>query len=244
MSENRASSESVRASVEQRRGVLQLSLLEPRPPFAGESPELELLRAGCPGERAGLGELGGGGCELVPLAQCLSARELRFPAVALARGHAGEEEVGVDAEALREPGHGVRRGPGLPALDLAEVLLAEPAAGELGLRQTGGRSEVAQAASELDCHGSLFSFVTVLPAPHVREATVAQSASLCYLTVLDRSVMVVPDPPHKARSPRRTRPSRRVEPPGAQVRWRGNGKTPGRRSRGFLPSMELSSRPR
>jgi hypothetical protein len=38
----------------------------------------------------------------------------------------------------------------------------------------------------------VFSVMPLLPAPHSREATVAQNTSLCYLTVSNRSVIVAP----------------------------------------------------
>ena len=152
---------------------------------------------------------------------------------------------------LREPGNGLRRGPRLAALDLAQVLLAEAAAGELGLRQTGrGRSfgrlcrrrlpslrlSTATAPCSRSCPCSL-------PC-HIREATVSQSASLCYLTVLDRSVMVVPN--RSATAGREARHNRATfgglgRAAGSSLQefaaqWRVSGKTPGRRSRGFSPS--------
>jgi hypothetical protein len=71
----------------------------------------------------------------VVLGQRVCAREQRVDATALVGGDAPLEEAGVDAELDREPLDRLPCGPGLAALDLADVLLREAVAGEVGLSQ-------------------------------------------------------------------------------------------------------------
>jgi hypothetical protein len=63
-------------------------------------------------------------------------------------GDAVGEEPGVDAQPRREPLDRLGGRAGLAALDLADVLLGEPVAGELGLREAGGDAKEPEAVSE------------------------------------------------------------------------------------------------
>ena len=58
------------------------------------------------------------------------------------------EKLGVDAEALREPRDRVGGRARLASLDLADVLLREPRARKLGLREPGGDAQCAHALAD------------------------------------------------------------------------------------------------
>ena len=58
------------------------------------------------------------------------------------------DEARVAVEALRQPLDRLRGRPGLPALDLADVLLREAVARELALRHPRGDAELAEALAE------------------------------------------------------------------------------------------------
>src|SRR5437016_10176371 len=80
--------------------------------------------------------------------QRVRAREQRVDAPALVCRDATLEEAGIDAELDREPLDGLARGPGLAALDLADVLLRETVAREIGLRQAGGDAQLPHALAQ------------------------------------------------------------------------------------------------
>src|SRR5262249_56692765 len=78
----------------------------------------------------------------------VGAREQRVDATPLVGGDPPLEETGVGAELCRQPLDRLARGPGLPALDLADVLLREAVAGELGLGQAGRHTKLAHALAQ------------------------------------------------------------------------------------------------
>ena len=84
---------------------------------------------------------------LVRRGQCLGAREHRLDPAALVGRDTVLQEVGVDAQPLREPLDRLARRARLAALDLAHVLLAEARAGEVGLGQSRGDAELADAVA-------------------------------------------------------------------------------------------------
>jgi hypothetical protein len=96
-----------------------------------------------------LGELRDCGGELVPFAERGRTREQGVPTIPLGRGDACEEEIRVDPELLGKPRHRVGRRAGLATLDLAHVLLAEAASGEVCLGKPCGRAQRANAAAEV-----------------------------------------------------------------------------------------------
>ena len=177
MSENaRLLGESARLG-EERCSLLQLAVLELGPRFAAQRSELEIFRSSCPGGVPNLRELRRRNRVLAALAKRRCAGELRLPTAALVRGDPRLEQVGVDSELLRQPRNGLRGGPRLAALDLAQVLLAEAARCEVGLRKARRGAEFAQANAEpcrdvfralrlFDSHGHGFSLVLDLPPRH------------------------------------------------------------------------------
>ena len=135
-------------AVQQLDGRPDVALLHPRPGLAraGADVELDRVRRGDRGAclLEGLDRL----LVAVALRQRLGAREHRLDAAALVGGDAAREEGGVDVEPLREPLHRLGGRARLAALDLADVLLREAIAGELGLRQPGGDAKEAKAIAE------------------------------------------------------------------------------------------------
>jgi hypothetical protein len=83
----------------------------------------------------------------------LRAREHRLDAAALVGGDPLLEESGVDAQLRGEPLDRLTRGPGLPALDLADVLLREPLARKVRLRQARGDAQLPDALAEAGAPG-------------------------------------------------------------------------------------------
>jgi hypothetical protein len=79
----------------------------------------------------------------VRLRECLGSRERRLEPAALLRADATLEVARVNAQPRGEPRERLSRRPGLAALDLADVLLREAAAGEVGLGQAGGDATLA-----------------------------------------------------------------------------------------------------
>src|SRR3954469_3780377 len=75
---------------------------------------------------------------LMRVRERLGAGQHALDAAALVGGDALLEEAGVGAELGGEPRDRLARGPGLAALDLADVLLRKAVAGEVGLGQAGG----------------------------------------------------------------------------------------------------------
>jgi len=84
----------------------------------------------------------------VRLQSRLGARDHALHALTLARGDTGFEETLVDAEPSGQPLDRLARRAGLSALDLADVLLREALAGELGLRQALRDAQLAHAIPE------------------------------------------------------------------------------------------------
>ena len=76
------------------------------------------------------------------LGERVGAGEKRLGLRAIVGGDAAREEPCIDAEPEREPVDRLLRRAGLPALDLGDVFLREPVAGEVGLRETGGDSKL------------------------------------------------------------------------------------------------------
>src|SRR5205807_8084606 len=76
------------------------------------------------------------------------ARRHRLDAAPLVGRDAVLEKVGVDPEPLPQPLDRLARRTRLAALDLADVFLAEAVAGQLGLRQSGRDTELAQALAQ------------------------------------------------------------------------------------------------
>ena len=90
---------------------------------------------------------------LLRLVKRLGATEGAFEPGALVGGETVREETGVDAEAIGKPLDRLGRRARLAALDLGDVLLGEPIAGELALRQARGDAELAEPVPEADPSG-------------------------------------------------------------------------------------------
>jgi hypothetical protein len=71
------------------------------------------------------------------------------PAALVGRDTVGEE-TGIDAEPLGEPVDRLAGRAGLPTLDLRDVLLGEPIAGELALGQPGADAQLAQPLAQAE----------------------------------------------------------------------------------------------
>jgi hypothetical protein len=69
-------------------------------------------------------------------------------AAPLVGGDPALEEAGVGAELGSEPLDGLARGTGLPALDLADVLLGEALAGQVGLGQACRHTQLPHALTQ------------------------------------------------------------------------------------------------
>src|SRR5262249_57261712 len=122
--------------VEQLDRMLDLAVFHPGPRFARQVADLQLRDAGR--EHRGLAAFVFADrlVVLVVLGERVRAREQRVDTTPLVGGDAALEEAGVNAELRRQPLDRLARGPGLAALDLADVLLREALSGELGLRQS------------------------------------------------------------------------------------------------------------
>ena len=125
-----------------------VTVLDPRPCLAGERAQLELGGTGRsdlePRRREDVGCLG------VParLAERLRTREKRFdPAAQVGRDTVPQDGT-IDTESRCEPPDGLFRRTGLAPLDLADVLLREALAGDLGLRQPRRDPECAEPCPE------------------------------------------------------------------------------------------------
>jgi hypothetical protein len=134
--------------LEQRERLVDLSLLAVRPRFSDERAEGERGYRGEPGN-------GGGGPErvdrlpvVVLLRQPLRALEQGLGAHRVARADAVLQEGPVCPELCGEPVEGLRAGPCLAALDLADVLLGEVAACQLGLCQLRSRAQGPNAVAD------------------------------------------------------------------------------------------------
>ena len=84
------------------------------------------------------------------LGQRLGAREQRLDPAAQVGRDAAAEEGRVDVEPIGEPGDRLVGRPRLAPLDLADVLLREPVARDLGLGQSGGEAKRAQPIAETE----------------------------------------------------------------------------------------------
>ena len=82
------------------------------------------------------------------LGERFGAGQRRLDAAALVGRDAVGQVAGVDVEAAREPRDRLAGRTGLAALDLADVLLREPIAGELALCQARGDAQLAHALTE------------------------------------------------------------------------------------------------
>ena len=85
---------------------------------------------------------------LVRAHERLGACERALDTTPLVRRDAVREEAGVAVQPLRQPLDRLGRRAGLAALDLADVLLREPLARELALRQSRGDAELTKALAE------------------------------------------------------------------------------------------------
>ena len=74
--------------------------------------------------------------------------EVTLDPLEVGRAEAGRDEHRLDPEPLCEPGEQLVRGNDLATLDLAHVLLREPAVGELDLRHPGGAAQRADATGD------------------------------------------------------------------------------------------------
>ena len=109
--------------------------------LAGKRTRLELGQAGRQHGGADLLELLESLVVSTRLEQGVGAGKRGVDPAALVRGDAVREEACVDTEPLREPDDRLGGRTGLPALDLADVLLREAVAGEVGLGQRRRRHE-------------------------------------------------------------------------------------------------------
>ncbi len=89
-----------------------------------------------------------GRLELELLREGFGPGERRLRAGALVTRDAAREERRVGAEPDREPLDGFRGRACLPALDLRDVLLRKPVAGEVGLGQPRGNAELPEPVTE------------------------------------------------------------------------------------------------
>ena len=123
-------------------------LLHAGPGLAGEGAHLELDRVRgrdcCARLCVGID----GVLVAVRLRERLGTGEQRLDTAALVGRDTAGEKGWVDLEPLREPLDGLGGRARLAALDLADVLLGEAIAGELGLRQSGGHTQQAQPVAE------------------------------------------------------------------------------------------------
>ena len=136
-------------AVEQLARLAELALLHAGPRLAAERPNLELRRRDALDGRRDLLVLDERLVVAVILGERLRAREHRLDATALVRRDPVREEAGVDAQAGGEPLDRLLGRARLAALDLADVLLREAVAGEIGLRHPRRHAQLAHALAEL-----------------------------------------------------------------------------------------------
>ena len=130
-----------------------VAALDERPGLARERANLEVDRARREQRRLQVVVLLDRLVVALGVRQRLGAGQHRLDAAALVGGDATLEESRVDAQLPGEPLDRLARGPGLPALDLADVLLRETLAGEIGLRQPRGHAQLADALAEAGATG-------------------------------------------------------------------------------------------
>ena len=133
------------------------SRTSPRSCSAHASPESARTRVDAAPSSSAAGARGPEGVDRLVVAmgcgQRLRALELRLELRPVAGGHARRDEGGIDPEPLGEPAdRGVGR-PRLAALDLTDVLLREPFARELALRETRGDAQRAYPLAEASRNG-------------------------------------------------------------------------------------------
>src|SRR5262249_13907804 len=141
------------AALEQLERRPKLAALHARPGLGLRGAGLELDRTRREHGGARVVELLERLSELVVVRERLRAREHGLDAAALVGGNALLEETGVDAELGCEPLDRLARGPGLPALDLADVFLGETVACEVGLRQARSDAQLPDALAEAGAAG-------------------------------------------------------------------------------------------
>ena len=221
--------------------------LDQRPGLAEQEPELEIARAGALDRLLRTGELLERLGVLVCLGERLRAGERRLGAGPVGDADAGLEEVRIDAELLGQPLERVRRRARLAALDLADVLLREPAAGEVALGQAAGDAKRLEPLT--DAAFSVFG-------PRRRsEVRVVEITSSSYLTDLGMAAIVLSLRNHRRRKHRWRRGARRQRDEfesrscrraGLRTRRGGESKLiregPGSRSRGLLAFRLFLSR--
>ena len=115
--------------------------------------DLELRQSGGEDSRACSLELLERLVVVVGLDEGLRAGQDCVDPAALVGGDAVREEARVDAQPLGEPLDRLARGTGLPSLDLADVLLREALAGQVGLGQVRRDAELAQALAQAESGG-------------------------------------------------------------------------------------------
>ena len=125
-----------------------------RPGLAGQEAGLQLRGAGRGDCGADVLELGDGLLVAMCFDESLRARERCLDAAALVGRDAVGEIPRVDFEPAGEPRDRLSGRARLAALDLAHVLLREPIARELALRQARGNAELAQSLTEPDGCGA------------------------------------------------------------------------------------------
>jgi len=125
-----------------------LSALHPSPALAAERADAQLRRTGGENGVLDVDVVLNRVVVLVILRQRLGANQRRLDARPLVGGDAACQERRVDAEPGCDPLDRLLGRARLAALDLADVLLREPVAGELGLRDAGRDPELAHALAE------------------------------------------------------------------------------------------------
>jgi hypothetical protein len=128
--------------------LLHVARVRPRPGLAREDAHLELDGTARDDRLERLRELRDRAGEVALLGQRLGTGEDRFGAGPVVRRDAGREKGRVDPEPEREPIDRLGRRPGLPALDLRDVLLREALAGQFALGQPCGDAKLAQPLAE------------------------------------------------------------------------------------------------
>jgi hypothetical protein len=122
--------------------------VHPRPGLAGQRAQLQLEHDLVGDQLPRVDVLLHGFGEALVLDQGLAAGESGLDAAALVGGDAGLEEERVDVQLPRQVLDRLGGRASFPQLDLADVLLREAVAGQLGLRQARVLPECAQALGD------------------------------------------------------------------------------------------------
>ena len=138
---------------EQRERALDVARLGAGHRLAVQRAHLQLARARAEHRRQGLRVLADRVAERVLLEQRVGARQDRLGLRPLVGGDAAREEPRVDAQPEGEPVDRLGGRARLAALDLRDVLLREPLARDVRLRQAGGDAQLAQALAEACTRG-------------------------------------------------------------------------------------------